>query len=39
MSMYILENDRKWQQGESVSRGDVRMSNPEVTIEPMSMGS
>jgi len=34
-----LENGQKWQQSESVGRGDVRMSNPEVTIKPMSMGS
>ena len=34
-----LENGQKWQQSESGSRGDVRMSNPSVTVKPMSMDS
>jgi len=34
-----LENGQKWQQSESGSRGDVRMSNPSVIIKPMSMDS
>ena len=34
-----LENGQKWQQSESGSRGDVRMTNPAVTIKPMSMDS
>lgn len=34
-----LENGQKWQQSESGSRGDVRMTDPAVTIKPMSMGS
>lgn len=34
-----LENGQKWQQSESGSRGDVTMSNPAVTIKPMSLDS
>jgi hypothetical protein len=34
-----LENGQKWQQSESGNRGDVNMSNPAVTIKPMSMDS
>lgn len=34
-----LENGQKWQQSESGNRGDVNMSNPAVTIKPMSMES
>ena len=34
-----LENGQKWQQSESGNRGDVRMSNPSVTVKPMSMDS
>lgn len=34
-----LENGQKWQQSESGSYGDVNMTNPTVTIKPMSLGS
>lgn len=34
-----LENGQKWQQSESGNRGDVNMTNPAVTIKPMSMDS
>ncbi len=33
-----LENGQKWQQVESTTRG-ARLTAPEVTIKPMSMGS
>ncbi len=38
-TIVTLENGQKWQQSESGSRGDVRMSNPSVIIKPMSLDS
>ncbi len=38
-TIVTLANGQKWQQSESVSRGDVRMTDAAVTIKPMSMGS
>lgn len=34
-----LENGQKWQQAESGVHGNVKLSNPAVTVKPMMMGS
>jgi hypothetical protein len=38
-TVVTLQNGQKWQQSESGNRGDVNMTNPAVTIKPMSMES
>ncbi len=38
-TIVTLANGQKWQQSESASRGDVRMTDAAVTVKPMSMGS
>lgn len=34
-----LDNDQIWEQAQSGSYGDVSMTDPEVSIKPMMMGS